>query len=330
LLKQLVPLLEYAGEQERLWLIKLLKLLVNRFGSTQKKGVVKLLLQSVASACAALAYESTAYTLADGKHGKHGKVTGYSHGRHRGLNELLELALDLIKRWRAPLLAYQRQFIVRSLGALHTLPAEHLTVCHEALKDCQFAAIEKDIAAAATTTTATATTSSSSSSPGPASGPQQQQAGQGEIAVSLVRDCLLRRWPRQSVEKQELFLEELEGLLAYVPPIELFNLGHRLGCTLDACLRSPHSDLVLGSLYLLTAEDVETTFSDAAAEVADLPGGGGAGGAGGGQQVDSLFRKLQLSVNVVVTAVPPHSDEILDMANDVSAMIERLRRECVA
>eukprot|EP01043_Picozoa_sp_COSAG02_P030652 COSAG02_NODE_1969_length_10226_cov_4.961292_2_plen_1627_part_00 len=226
LISQLVPLLEYAGEKERVCLIRLLKLLVNKFGSTKHKKVVTLLLQSTASACATLAYESC------------NSWSSCGYGRHRGLSELLDLSLTLISRWRAPLLRYQEEFVVRWLGALHTLPAERLGGCHEALKECQFTAIEKAGAAG------------------------------GEIAVKLLGRCLLRRWPRQSVDKQVLFLEEMEGLLPHVPPSELLTIGSQLGEMLSVCLLSPHVDVVLGALYLITAEDVEVLFSNAAAEVA--------------------------------------------------------------
>ena len=335
LLNHLVPLLEYAGEEERAALIRLLKLLVNRFGSTKNKRVVKLLLQSTGSACVTLAYDSS-----------NGLSSCAGYGRHRGLSELLDLALTLIGRWRAPLLAYQQQFVIRSLGALHTLPVESLRGCHEALKECQFTAIDK------------------------------AGADGGHIAASLLRGCLLRRWPRQSVEKQELFLEEMEGLLPHVPPAELFSLGGELGATLGVCLRSPHVEPVLGALYLITAEDVEGLFSDAAAEaatercawlaegsaeqpvnapvkaltglaalVAQVERGSASGAereseeAGSdtqkplapiGKQVEELFDTLQKSLKAVLAApdVAHYSEsqnrQIIEMAHDAADMLNNL------
>lgn len=43
---------------------------------------------------------------------------------HRGLAEILELSAELIRRWRAPLLDYQRQFVVRSLGENNRTPEQ--------------------------------------------------------------------------------------------------------------------------------------------------------------------------------------------------------------
>ena len=155
LLTQLVPLLEDAGQEERQWIIKLLKLLVSRFGRTKLRRVVKILLEACGNACLTLAYDSAVQ-------------------RHRGLAEVLDLAQALIEQWRPPMLEYQATFIIRSLGALHTLPVDNISPCHEVLKECQFAAIEKDEAY--------------------------------PLPLPVVQN-LLKMWPRQNTEKEELFLE---------------------------------------------------------------------------------------------------------------------------
>ena len=112
-------------KEERQWIIKLLKLLVSRFGRTKLRRVVKILLEACGNACLTLAYDSAVQ-------------------RHRGLAEVLDLAQALIEQWRPPMLEYQATFIIRSLGALHTLPVDNISPYHEVLKECQFAAIEKD------------------------------------------------------------------------------------------------------------------------------------------------------------------------------------------
>lgn len=183
-------------------------------------------------------------------------------------------------------------------GALHTLPPDELTLIHESLKECQFAAIEKY------------------STPQP----------QADIALPIVRN-LLNKWPRQNVDKQELYLEEVEGLLAKIQPVDLFTIGHQLGQRLAECLHSPNSALVEGALYLLRSEDVEDLFEKAAIAVQEERHGQGL-------QVDSLFKLLnEASISLVGSralhvgcgGIGGANEEIMEMAHDVTLSLQDFR-----
>ena len=319
LLTQLVPLLEDAGKEERQWIIKLLKLLVSRFGRTKLRRVVKILLEGCGNACLTLAYDSAVQ-------------------RHRGLAEVLDLAQALIEQWRPPMLEYQATFIIRSLGALHTLPVDNISPHHEVLKECQFAAIEKDEAY--------------------------------PLPLPVVQN-LLKMWPRQNTEKEELFLEvrvpqphdtagsraeprsalsrlqELEGLLAFLAPADIMVVGKQVAARLVSSLRSPHVEVMKGALYLLVSEDVDAVLADTAAAV-----GAGEGGERERAVVETMFQKLtgkadatlyaaaclcnpERTTLAVAGAVPVNdpkrrfNEEVMELLQDVRESLARHRMDCL-
>jgi len=143
----------------------------------------------------------------------------FSDKRHSGVSELLEILGSIINGFALPLKKEHLRFLRTVLIPLHKVPS--FSQYSQQLAYCVTQFIDKD----------------------PNLG-------------STVIQGLLRFWPRQSANKEQLFLSELEEVLETSTGTEVTKVLHPLFSQVARCVESPHFQVSERALFLWNNETI--------------------------------------------------------------------------
>uniref|UniRef100_A0A8D0BKX1 Serine/threonine protein phosphatase 2A regulatory subunit n=1 Tax=Salvator merianae TaxID=96440 RepID=A0A8D0BKX1_SALMN len=154
----------------------------------------------------------------------------YETEHHNGIAELLEILGSIINGFALPLKEEHKIFLLKVLLPLHKVKS--LSVYHPQLAYCVVQFLEKD-----------------------------------STLTEPLFMALLKYWPKKIIQKEVMFLNELEEILDVIEPSEFVKVMEPLFRQLAKCVSSPHFQVAERALYYWNNEYIMSLISDNAAKI---------------------------------------------------------------